>query len=124
MWIYVQGTGELWRDGERIGIGYSGKGEAKNDPQAQGVHNQGPIPQGEYKIGVPVDSKVHGPLTLPLYPSMDNVMHGRSAFKIHGDSVSAPGTASEGCIVMPRTIRSLIASSGDTLLHVVPSLEV
>jgi hypothetical protein len=35
--------------------------------------------------------------------------HGRTEFLIHGDSVDAPGTASEGCIILSPAIRKKIA---------------
>ncbi|HYE46677.1 MAG TPA: hypothetical protein VEA44_12995, partial [Caulobacter sp.] len=44
---------------------------------------------------------------------------GRSAFRIHGDSVRAPGTASKGCIILPRAVREAIWRSGDRDLEVV-----
>jgi hypothetical protein len=44
---------------------------------------------------------------------------GRAGFLIHGDSVKAPGTASHGCIILPRAIRDRIAVSEDTRLCVV-----
>ena len=45
--------------------------------------------------------------------------NGRTNFLIHGDSTNHPGDASEGCIVLSRTIRQAIAVSGDTDLEVV-----
>lgn len=40
-------------------------------------------------------------------------------FRIHGDSIRAPGTASHGCIILPRAIRDRIWASGDRALQVV-----
>ena len=119
MWFYVQRTGQLYRDREIIGVGYSGKAEAKNDPAKQSAHNEGPIPCGQYSIGDPHDSHDHGPFVLPLAPAMDNQMFGRSAFLCHGDSLKDPGTASDGCIIMTRKVRETIAASGDRELRVV-----
>lgn len=48
-----------------------------------------------------------------------HVALGRSHFLIHGDSVSHPGGASEGCIILNRTARQTIASSGDNELEVI-----
>jgi len=44
--------------------------------------------------------------------------HGRTAFRIHGDSGIRPGTASEGCIILPLAIRQKIADSNDKEIFV------
>lgn len=119
MWKYVQSTGLLTHDDETVAIGYSGKGEGKNDPLAQQRHNEGPLPQGRYVIQPPENTHSHGPYVLPLLPSSENEMFGRSGFLIHGDSKAAPGEASEGCIIMPRLIREQVWQSGDYDLEVV-----
>ena len=40
----------------------------------------------------------------------------------HGDSIAAPGTASDGCVIMPRFARERVWESQDRRLAVVPSL--
>ena len=117
-WSYAQANGQMSRDGEPVATGYSGAGEGKNNPAMQDIHNVGPIPRGNYTIEAPVDTKTHGPYVMWLVPDPANEMEGRSAFGIHGDSVVAPGTASEGCVIMPRAIREQIWNSGDTNLEV------
>lgn len=119
MWIFEQATGRLLHDNMREAVGYSGAGDCKNDPTAQDVHNAGPIPRGSYTIGEPVDTVTHGPYVLRLTPDSDNEMCGRSGFLIHGDSVVHPGTASQGCIIMPKMVREKIWRSGDHELEVV-----
>lgn len=125
MWTYVQKTGELLRNAQHTEFGYSGFDdpdtgqEGKNNPDLQNVHEVGPIPVGKYVIGGPEDTLTHGPFVLPLTPDPVNQMFGRSAFLIHGDSVVSPGTASRGCIIMPRKIRDAIALSGDKVLQVI-----
>lgn len=118
-WRYDQATGEMSVDGEVVATGYSGAEDGKNDPMAQSEHNIGPIPRGKYAIGEPSDTKTHGPYVLHLTPDAANEMFGRSGFLIHGDSVVHPGTASEGCIILPRAVRERIWQSGDTQLEVV-----
>jgi Protein of unknown function (DUF2778) len=118
-WIYKQSTGELFHDDELIGAGYSGKGDDKNNPGAQNVHNQGPIPQGLYQIYKPRDTADHGPFVLPLEPHLENTMFGRGGFLIHGDSTKDPGTASEGCVILARNFRTLISESSDNTLQVI-----
>ena len=125
MWTYVQSTGQLLTvdDGgwKVVGTGYSGKGEHKNDPGSQALHNLGPIPRGFYTIGPPVNSETHGPFCLPLIPDASNAMFGRAFFLIHGDSKQHPGEASEGCIIQNRATREAVWNSGDRRLQVVPN---
>lgn len=122
MWTYAQRTGELYHIGVCGGKGYSGAGSCKNEPDAQDQHNKGPIPRGDYHIGPAVDTLTHGPHVLPLTPDPGNVMFGRTAFLIHGDSVVHPGAASEGCIIMDREVRNMIAASDDKHLQVVENV--
>jgi hypothetical protein len=125
MWTYVQKTGELLHNGSHEAFGYSGYNnpdtgqEGKNNPDLQGAHEIGPLPVGRYVIQGPKDTVTHGPFVLPLVPSPENQMFGRSCFLIHGDSVLEPGTASRGCIIMARAIRNEIALSGDPTLEVI-----
>lgn len=105
-------------------FGYSGKGDGvgKNNPDAQALHGVGPIPRGRWIIGSPYDTKTHGPFVLPLTPAASTETFGRDGFLIHGDAVVEPGTASEGCIILPRTAREEIARAasepGGNLLEV------
>jgi hypothetical protein len=107
-WTYVQSTGHLFFNDELIyENGYSGKGIYKNSPNMEHLTAKGPIPKGEYKISEPRKSTNTGPYVLPLSPVGHNAW-GRSAFQIHGDSIKNPGTASSGCIILPRYIRTKI----------------
>jgi hypothetical protein len=119
MWVYEQVTGDIRYDGKVIASGYSGHGEGKNDPSKQNVRMVGPIPEGYYTIEPPRETKSHGPYVMPLIPFPQNQMFGRSGFMIHGDSIKAPGTASEGCIIVGRTVREAIWQSNDRTLKVV-----
>jgi hypothetical protein len=118
MWTYSQSTGELSHDGELVGIGYSGLGLDKDQPDDEGVIGQGPIPQGEWIIGTPGDSPTLGPLAIPLWPQVGTETFGRSGFFIHGDSLEHAGQASHGCIVMDHDVRQAIVDSGDTALAI------
>lgn len=117
MFTYSQRTGELAQNGEFVGTGYSGNGPGRNNPDMQAVHNVGPIPEGEYTIGLPYADPARGPCVMRLTPSSDTNEFGRSGFLIHGDNKTH--TASEGCIILGPTIRQFIANSGDTVLTVV-----
>lgn len=117
---YEISTGKWFApDGNILGTGYSGAyGASQNNPQDVALHNIGPIPPGKYTIFFPRTGS-HGPYALPLWPDAANEMHGRSAFMVHGDRVNAPpGHASEGCIILPRSVRELIWGSGDRELQV------
>lgn len=118
--VYIQRTGEWFAaDGERLGVGYSGKAEYKNDPASEAIRMLGPIPAGEYLISGPRSTVAHGPYVLPLTPDGDNEMYGRGGFLIHGDSIGNPGNASQGCIILPKDVRVRVWESGDRLLRVV-----
>lgn len=119
MWSYSQSRGDISRASELAGHGYSGRGEAKNNPAFQDVKMEGPLPRGLYVINPPVDTQTHGPYVLWLTPDPTNEMFGRSAFGIHGDSVVHPGAASDGCIILPRAVREQVWQSGDHALEVV-----
>jgi hypothetical protein len=119
-WSYAQKSGELQQDGRHVATGYSGAGRGKNNPEMQQVHNVGPIPQGDWTIaGPPVNTAEHGPYVLALKPATDTNTFGRSGFLMHGDSVQLPGSASQGCIILPRPVREEVWNSGDRDLQVV-----
>src|SRR5271166_2360828 len=114
MWTWLQALGQMLDPtGKLLAMGYSGAGVGKNNPYLQTEHDVGPIPCGDYLITTPVNSPTHGPFAMPLVPGPNNVMFGRSAFLIHGDSLEHPGAASEGCIILPRVAREAIWASGN-----------
>lgn len=120
MWKYEQHSGRMYdASGKCVATGYAGKGVHKNKPDDQAIQGQGPLPRGKYAITAPRNSSNTGPYSMDLHPDASNEMFGRSAFLIHGDSVSAPGTASSGCIIMPRPVREAIWNSGDHEIEVV-----
>ncbi len=122
-WIYEQKTGRLVHEGRIVAVGYSGHELGKNNPEAQAVHGVGPIPCGDWEIhGPPFQHETAGPHVLRLQPAPDTQTFGRSGFLIHGDAVDAPGTASHGCIILPRAIRDAIWDSGDRYLTVEPGV--
>lgn len=119
---YSQSTGIMTHDGAVIGLGYSGNTRGLNNPSAQAEHAVGPLPQGHYTIQPPhVDEKV-GPVAMWLEPNAENEMFGRGDFLIHGDNQSMNHTASDGCIILPHTVRTVIGGivlGGDNQLTVV-----
>lgn len=123
-WKWDQSAGELSHNGKFVSKGYSGAGKGKNNPEMEGVRATGPIPAGKWYIRSPYNSNAVGPYVLTVWADdgqLDDV-HARtkrSAFRIHGDSIKNPGTASKGCIILPRAIREQIWKSGDRVLEVV-----
>jgi hypothetical protein len=49
-------------------------------------------------------------------------MCGRGGFLIHGDSISHPGDASDGCIILTRPEREAIVKTGSKMLIVVDTI--
>ena len=114
MWQYRSASGELLHNGVHVGYGYAGHGAGKNQPAMENIHDIGPIPRGNWLIlGPPSDTTGHGPYVLRLIAFPGTQTFGRGGFLIHGDSVSAPGTASLGCIVLAPDVRHAIWMSGD-----------
>ncbi len=126
MWTYRQSTGELLRDGTYHARGYSGHEWGRNNPAAEMAPGLGPIPCGRWRMVGIYDSANVGPRAIRLdaadaRPGDDrDERTGRCAFRIHGDSVRAPGTASHGCIILPRAARLAMWQSGDHEIEVVP----
>jgi len=119
MWIYSQSTGHLWDDrGVKIATGYSGFGDAKNNPKLESVKNLGPIPRGLWVITERYDSKSVGPQALKLEPSGHSALQ-RTDFRIHGQSKSNWGEASRGCMIFPPSVRNQMWDSNDKILMVI-----
>ena len=116
-WNDARGTMTL--NGVTLGHGYSGLGGDKNNPGAVTHTGTGPIPPGTWHLQGVEDSPNTGPFTIVLEPGEGTDTHGRSAFRIHGDSVSHPGEASHGCIILPRDVREAVWASGERTLTVV-----
>ena len=122
-WTYAQKTGELQQDGKHVATGYSGSGDGKNNPAMEKVHDFGPIPQGDWTIlGPPVNTAEHGPYVLTLKPAASTKTFDRSEFRMHGDSKEHPGSASHGCVILPRAVREAVWKSGDRDLEVVAEI--
>ena len=119
MWTWDISAGELSRDGQFVSKGYSGKARGKNNPALVAAVALGPIPPGRWSIVARYDSANVGPAALKLEPTPGTETFGRSAFRIHGDSIRDPGNASHGCIILPRPVRDRIWASGDRELLIV-----
>lgn len=117
-WQYQQSTGQLQHDGVPAGIGYSGHGVGLDAHSMEAVRAVGPIPCGLYKISAPYDDGHLGTIVMNLDP-VGHDADGRSLFRMHGDNALQNFTASDGCIVMARDIRTTVANSGDQDLEVI-----
>jgi len=117
---YSQSTGRFCdAEGNLLTVGYSGHDAGVNNPAMQNQHNVGPLPQGVYAIGDPLDPPDHlGPLAMPLTPDPANEMFDRSEFFIHGDNQEMNRSASNGCIILDHTARAAIAAGSDRMLTV------
>lgn len=107
---YHQATGvfRIW-DADQVVYscsGYSGHGAGVNNPIAEAIHAEGPIPRGVWRIGTWIDHPRLGPLSFRLYPfPSGRSVFGRSGFLIHGDNRKRNRSASTGCIVLDRPHR-------------------
>jgi len=120
VWTFNSSNGNLSRDGVLIGTGYSGHESGLNNPALEDQHNLGPIPRGSWTISHFFnDVPGKGPIVARLIPDTGTETHGRGGFLIHGDNSEHDGSASHGCIVLPRAIREMISTSGDSILQVV-----
>lgn len=108
--VYRRSTGELTLDGRSLATGYSGSGAAKNNPEMQSSQGQGLIPQGTNTMDPQFYSPATGPGAIRLTPNRETEKFGRKDFEMNGDSIRHPGTASEGCIIMPPEVRKQVAA--------------
>ena len=93
--------------GEHVALGWSGRGEGKDNPAQQDIRCQGPLPQGLYRVGTWGQHPRLGPLVAHL-EQIEGETFGRDAFYIHGPSSVNYGQESMGCIVVPRVGRQRV----------------
>jgi len=124
-WQFDSSTGNLTDpNGVFVESGYAGGflgtvPDAINNPAYQYTPDVGPLPVGLYTMGDAVEGTHLGPLAIPLHPDPNNDMRGRGGFYCHGDHIGAPGTASDGCIIMSHSTRLLLSASTDRQIQVV-----
>jgi hypothetical protein len=118
-WRWSEAAGLLTDpSGKVVANGYSGAGAGKNNPALVSAVGIGPIPPGLWNITAMYNSDKVGPYALILEPQPETDPLGRSAFRIHGDSIAHPGLASHGCIILARPVRQQIWTSADHVLEV------
>jgi hypothetical protein len=113
-------------DGTLLATGYSGGwggiAADKNNPAAENIPDEGPLPEGNWTIGpLFYDTEMGCADVMRLTPDPSVDLKGRTAvgFLIHGDSRKLPGWASKGCIILLDAARQEIGNSGDIYLSVV-----
>ena len=105
-WTYTQATGELHRDGKLVATGYSGAPGHINSTTSEGLRSKGPIPRGLWRMFFVYQRHSRlGTVAIALKPEGHKAL-GRSDFMIHADSARKPGTASQGCIILPYAVRA------------------
>lgn len=112
-WLYNQRTGQLRHPDGRLDPdrGYSGIPEYLNNPDAEHLEGQGPIPRGQWRMGNAFTSNRTGPLSIPLTPIGHNA-HGRTVIQAHGDRRNNPNRdASQGCPILNRRQREAMSNS-------------
>jgi len=117
---YTQSTGEFFINGAHIATGYAGAKGHINNSASECIVNKGPLPRGRYRMTY---KKVHNkrPHVMILTPMPGTDMCGRHSMLIHGDNENLNGTGSEGCIILPKTIRIRIGNEvirGNDILRV------
>lgn len=119
MWTYHQRSGELWRNGVKVATGYSGIGKGLNNPDMQTVRAVGPLPRGKWRMEGVYNSAKVGPYAIILVPMDDTETFGRYAFRVHGDNSKGNKSASNGCLIFPRSIREKMWQFKDHVIEVV-----
>lgn len=122
-WTFEITTSKFYDpSGAVVSVGYAGGNcgknpEGRNNAAMCSVKNIGPLPEGLYTLGIPVDHSRLGAFAIPLIPDSSNEMYGRGDFYMHGDTVPS-GNASEGCIILPRSTREAAHASSDQRIQV------
>lgn len=120
IWKFDTSNGRMTRDGHLVGTGYSGDEDHYNQPDAENMVDQGPIPRGTYTMSKFFDDPGgKGPLVCRLMPKEGTNTFGRSGFMMHGDNAQHSKTGSHGCIVLEHNVRAQVCASGETELEVV-----
>jgi hypothetical protein len=128
MWTFSITDGKWYSpSGTFVSKGYAGGNlghnpEGVDNPDDEGIKDVGPLPEGWYTFGEPVQHSKLGTFAIPLIPDPSNDMKGRAGFFLHGDT-TPPGNASEGCIVQPYMTRYATWTSPDHRLQVVRTFE-
>jgi len=102
-WIYKVNEKKFYLNGKfKFSAQYAGAVGYKNNVEFECIKDKGSLPRGTYRIEHPTNVGITGPYFLPLTPLTAANMCHRNSFRIHGDSLREPGTASRGCIIAVR----------------------
>lgn len=102
MWTFSQSTGQLHDStGELFATGFAGREGGYCNPDAQALHDIGPLPRGLYHMTRWFDRHATvGLCAIELTPDKSVDMLGRFGFLIHGASATHPAESSHGCPVI------------------------
>lgn len=118
---FSQSTGNVRKDGGvLVASGWAGRGDGKNNPDAQHLRSFGPLPRGLYKVGPWEDEHPGlGPIVARL-TQVEGDTYGRNAFYIHGPAMNPDkyGQESKGCIVLPRPGRLAVQALAPDFIRV------
>lgn len=118
-WLWLSRYGLLGGpSGLLAAVGYSGHGAGLNNPDLANVVDVGPLPDGDFSIGDPVNGTHLGDGAMPLTPLPGTNTQGRTDLWLHQDNVQHNESASEGCGVLPLSALKAIAASPDRTLSV------
>ena len=120
---YAQKTGELQQDSTHVATGYSGSGSG-NNPAMQNVADVGPIPAGDWTIaGHPPTP----PVMVHTFCNFSRTPKPRPSAAADSSCMATPkrhpGSASEGCVILPRDAREQVWNSGDRDLEMVAEIK-
>jgi hypothetical protein len=126
MWVFAITEGKLYDPSGAVAAEvYAGGNIGKNpegvdNPADESIKDVGPLPEGGYTFGTPINHSKLGPFAIPLIPDASNEMYGRGDFFSHGDLIgAAPHSGSEGCMVTPPVTRHAMWASPDHRLQVI-----
>jgi hypothetical protein len=121
-YVYSQRNGRLTLGNDTIGTGYSGRGEARNNPAMQNQPKVGPISTGVYVImGRDFDPNTREP-SIEIWPVPPGNSAGRfpaEMFRIRCET-NPPDGGAAGDIVLPRAAIDRIETRGRLKIMVVP----
>jgi len=113
MITYSQSLTKVWLNRLIIGSGYSGNGDALNNPALENMVGHGPIPRGMWEILSWSGETKHGTKgkQVAILKPIGHDAHNRSGFLWHGDTQEMNFSASDGCIVSARVLRDHLAAA-------------
>ncbi|WP_415517805.1 MAG: tlde1 domain-containing protein [Desulfovibrio aminophilus] len=129
LWIQDQGT-LMEEDGRVLAEGHAGQGQCKNNPDCEGVPDQGPVPAGNWRMVLLNDKEARERhLATPVFrlvPADEETRRRAEAlhrkpfsFLIHGARRDGR-ESSQGCIILDWATRDSLRKRKDSILRILP----